>query len=161
MKISFKNLILYIICFILFISVIFFLFTRVNDHLEKDLRLNYKYSYYAIPLVLSVIKSHDYNYSGYHSIKIIMPNESNGLSRNDFNALIKQIIVSDPKGKNSFNAAGGEDLGLIDFTFFAFKIFGYDVNSITKFYFLILFFSIFLFFIHEYKKTEFYLVITI
>jgi hypothetical protein len=161
MKIYFKNLISYIICFILFILVIFFLLPRVNDHLKNDLKLNYKYSYYAIPLALSVIKGHEYNYAGYHSIKITMPNEVNGLNRNDFNALINKIIVSDQNGENSFNAAGGEDLGLIDFTFLAFKIFGYDINSITKFYFVILFVSIFLFFIHAYKKTEFYLVTTI
>jgi hypothetical protein len=158
MKIYFKNLISYIICFILFILVIFFLLSRVNDHLKNDLKLNYKYSYYAIPLALSVIKGHEYNYAGYESIKATMPNEVNGLNRNDFNALINKIIVSDQNGENSFNAAGGEDLGLVDFSYFALKIFGNDVNSFIKFYFLILFVSIFLFFIHAYKKVEFYLV---
>lgn len=143
---------------ILFILISIIFIYSFLDRLNSDQRLNYKYTYYAIPISISNTLGESNFYTQYDSIRKKIPNETHELSKKDLNPLIKSSFEEIPKGAHAHAVPGAEDIGLVDYVTYSFAIFGKNIDSIFKFYLLIFMTSIFIFFINFYNKGEFYLV---
>jgi len=138
--------------------LVFLLIKAFSIWLEKDQRLNYKYTYYAIPISISNIIGNKYDYSGYKNIREIIKNDANSDNKKLLNYKINKSFEDIPKGDSAISTPTAEDIGLVDFVTYSFYIFGKDKTSIQKFTLLIFVFSILLYFISFYKKQELLLI---
>ncbi len=146
------------IFFILFLTIIILFLNTFSEHLKSDPKLNYKYTYYAIPISISNTVGDHYSYTQYDNIRKNIKNESHGLIRSELNKLINLSFTQQPTGPHAATVPGAEDIGLVDFVTYSFFLFGNDKDSILKFYLIILFTSIIVFYLNFYNKDEFYLI---
>ena len=146
------------IFFILFIITSIIFFYTFLEHIKSDSRLNYKYSYYVIPISISNTVGDHYAYTQYGNIRNNIKNESHKFEKNELNKLIDLSFSQQPTGPHAATLPGAEDIGLADFVTYSFFIFGNDKDSILKFYLFILFASILLFYFNFDDKRQFYLI---
>ena len=149
-----QNYFIKVLCFIFLLSVFFLISSNKSNN---DPRLNYKYTYYAIPISISNTVGDHYSYTQYDNIRKNIKNESHGLIRSELNKLINLSFTQQPTGPHAAAVPGAEDIGLVDFVTYSFFLFGNDKDSILKFYLLIFITSFLIFFFQFKNKNEFYL----
>lgn len=155
-----SNLNYYLKFFTFGILLSMFLITSFNKIVNTDSKINYKYTYYAIPISISNTVGDHYAYTQYENIRKNIPNESHGLEREKFNKLITLSFNQKPTGPHAAAVPTAEDLGLVDFVTYSFFLFGNDKDSIFKFYLFLFTLSFLIFFFQFKDKPEFYLFST-
>ena len=127
-------------------------------YLDKNIELNYKWTYWGLPIAISSIIGHEHNYSGFQSVREYLSNP-NIKNQEDFNKALKQVYYKhNPSGTNVI-AVVSDDLGTVDLSYLALKIFGPNTKSIDKTIMLIFLISVFLFFLSYYKEKKYLIFI--
>ncbi len=140
--------------------LIFFFILKFLDYFKEDPRLNYRYTYWSSPIAISHIIGDEKEYTGYGSVRNFIPNESHRYDKKKLNSLFNKALTSGIKDPHSVRVSS-DDLGIVDLTILAFRIFGVEKDSIDLLLIFLIFISALLFYLQFRNINEFKIILFI
>ncbi len=146
--------------YLILLFLIIFFILKFLDYFKEDPRLNYRYTYWSSPIAISHIIGNEKDYTGYGSVRNFITNESHGYNKKKLNSLFNKALSSEIKDPHSVRVSS-DDLGIVDLTILAFRIFGVEKDSVDFFIIFLIFISAILFYLQFRNFSEFKIILFI